>query len=345
MRNSPFVALPFISIALACGPTQAAELSHAQACSLIPSDSERLACYDGALNRSKRLAAFQERPASAAAVAAEFPEAPAPKYPLFLRASTSLSAKNEDPAELSLQRTGGDTTGSAKAALIWVKSGSLDVFDLKNKNGTPYLGVGFKRDKSDPSKPVSGKNVRGGYWVAWNPLSDKGNEESALAGDFGLQLDNDSVTGRRTAVFEVDIDGYYRWQRIGVFGRQLSRQIIRLGVTPYVDRVLRDPKAGAGSSHGLEFRIGASSTISQWLDLGWPTPESLNWLSTHARELGGLQRRSTEHSLSLNWLFRSSANGQQGLKLERSIGGNFRAGEDAVKAGKTSLKFTASYGK
>lgn len=275
---------------------------------------------------------------------------------IFVRATPSLSGKNEEPAEFSNVRSGGSTRGASKAALLLVGRGSLSLFeDRADPLTTFYGGLGFARDKTnaDVTKWVSTQNLRAGYWWIANPLRKSEPVDSWRAHDLAVDVRADDTLDTRTGSLEASTEIGRRYFADDRFGRTHHEVLVSVGATLFADWVLRDRRAvlrnGTSeqarrpeSARGIVLRLDSSLTLPKLPFAPRLTPEKLKLASLYAREASGEERRSTQHSLALAWVFQRAGGGKQGLALERTLGGNFRLGEP--EAPKTSLKLTVSYG-
>ncbi|MEK8050802.1 hypothetical protein AACH10_11190 [Ideonella sp. DXS22W] len=320
------------------------------ACKRVSVPLERLACYDRALGFDT---ADIQQPLQDADIRAVFhPHGVVTekhRQVFFVRSSTSISADNGDPAEVSLGRSAGRTTGAAKAAILWVPYGKLGMFDTEESQGLrPYLALGFESDTTKPERvdQVATQTFRvGGRSVfAARPKLHSG---GAGAYELALRLQNNDVTDTRTASVEAPVDLNYHW----VTAQQPMRLLLRDrwvfgGVTPYVDHASRRAPGAPASVNGVEVRLGAAATVPEWPDGFLPLnrlrPDLLRWQSEHVRQFNGERTRSTKHSVSLSWVIHRSHNGQQGIKVERLVGRNFRDGEE-TDAAKTAVKLTVKY--
>lgn len=320
------------------------------ACKRIKAETERLACYDRALE-------FEgvekiERPLGDAEIKSVFHKdgaASASKQVIFIRSATSIAADNGDPAEIALSQSGGRTTGSAKAALLWIPDGKLGVLSTDAVGGLkPYFGLGFERDKTKElqSEQVATQTLRAGLRSVFKA---RGKLQTGAAGAYevALRIQNDDVNDSRTTSLELPVDSNYHWVSANTrMDLLLMDRWVYAGVTPYLDHVSHTVANEPASRRGIAFRLGAGVTVPElpesFVTLNKLRPDLIHWGSEHVRQLNGSESRSTKHTLSTSWIIHRSHNGQQGIKLERIVGSNFRDGEDKDVA-KTSVKLTVKY--
>lgn len=331
----------------------AAAQGEVEACKRVVDGPERLACYDRALGFEGGTIA---QPLRDADIRAAFHKgdkgggraAPSAQV-LFVRSTTAISADNGDPAEVALGRSGGRTTGTAKAAILWVPFGKLGMLDTEEVKGLkPYFALGFESDTTQQARDdqVATQTLRlGGRSVL--KARQKLQTGGALAYELALRLQNNDVTDTRTASIETPIDMNYHWVTAHEALRiRLRDRWVFASLTPYIDHASRRAPGEPASVHGLDVRLGLAATVPELPDsmqaLNRLRPDLLQWQSEHVRQYNGAQPHSTKHSLSTSWVIHRSHNGQQGIKLERVVGRNFRDGEEADVA-KTSVKLTVKY--
>ncbi|MDT7835198.1 hypothetical protein [Aquabacterium sp. OR-4] len=322
-----------------------------EACKRVVDAQERLGCYDRALGFEAGTVA---QPLRDADIQAEFHKrrksgSAAAEQVLFVRSSTTISADNGDPAEVALGRSAGRTTGTAKAAILWVPYGKLGVLDTEEVKGMkPYLALGFESDSTQMARvdQVATQTFRlGGRSVL--KARQKLQTGGALAYELALRLQNNDVTDTRTASIEVPVDMNYHWLVANEALRiRLRDRWVFGSLAPYVDHSSRRAPGQPASVHGLDVRLGLAALVPELPEsmqvLNRLRPHLLQWQSEHVRQFNGAQPRSTKHSLSTSWVIHRSHNGQQGIKLERVVGRNFRDGEEADVA-RTAVKLTAKY--
>lgn len=372
-----------------------------KACMLIPDGTQRLACYDAALERdaAKILKVDEDRVNACGPVddklvlAALDPKKEIPPYCLRvtkdvhptkriertppqippataaapeakdeswrgrwlrhgrIRATTDIASANESPAEYSSTHSAGRTSGSGKGAVILLQKGSLELFEWADQEPTTswYGGLGFAYDKTnaDPTQHTSTQNLRlGRFW-----LLDPQTATSALghrsAADLALVIQADDTADTRIGSLEARFDWGRRWFRDDRFGRTVHEHVISATVGLFHDRILDDRGGklvgqGPRSSSGGLVKLGAT--------FKWPlqglsdfAPDTYSVSGAYEAELDGRRREATDYSISLQWKRAGRSGSKQGLKIERTLGGSFRAGES--KSPKTKVSFTYLLGK
>ncbi|MFN0185276.1 MAG: hypothetical protein ACKVQR_15805, partial [Aquabacterium sp.] len=229
-----------VAVAAAMGVAPLLAQTHIQACMRLNVDTERLACYDMALDRkgeSKRaLTEAEVRNAFPTQPVAALPATPAAskaddagKLKYFIRATTAVTSENKQAAELALAHTGGENHGIAKGAVILMTEGSLDALETaKLEGGAFYGGIGVHRDWSNPESPTSAADLRLGYWrvhTSRKALESGITRTLNLTGGWKV----DRVKQTRTAQFEPAFDFARYWVKADAVDRLLYKRHLQLG--------------------------------------------------------------------------------------------------------------------
>jgi hypothetical protein len=266
----------------------------------------------------------------------------------FLRSTTQLGDENIKPARVALTRSNSNTTGVARAALIYADKGGIgDALSLGKGDEKWYAGIGIHRDDSVVAKKISTSDLRLGYAKTFSvfPKAEKGKAVNSWA---SLARLNDHIASNSKIQTDLGIDAAFRWIDLAEFGDVKYDRRIKLTFNPFSDKIVSDPNGNNSRTSGIGLGLGLSwyrPTEVDWIPKSVSNTLPDRWSFNSLRNVGtaSTKQYSTLNKLDFTWLLARSNKDhfQPSITLAREVGANFREG--VAPSAKTLLTLDLKY--